>query len=99
MSNALWGLATAYRIVFGVLGGYVAARLAPDRPVRHAVILGFVGVVLSLAGAAATWNQGPGFGPKWYPLSLVAIALPSTWAGGLLYDRSSRDRSASGTRI
>lgn len=32
MSESLFVLATAYRIAFGIAGGYVTARLAPDRP-------------------------------------------------------------------
>ena len=85
MSTPLWVLATAYRIVYGVAGGYIAARLAPDRPMRHAVVLGCLGVAASVAGVVATWNMGPAFGPRWYPLGLVITALPSTWAGGKLY--------------
>jgi surface polysaccharide O-acyltransferase-like enzyme len=84
MSNALWLLATAYRIVYGVVGSFIAARLAPDRPMRHALALGVIGLVLSIVGAVATWDRGPGFGPKWYPLALVVIALPSAWLGGKL---------------
>jgi len=84
MSPALWLLATAYRAAFGVLGGYVTARIAPDRPVTHAVALGWIGVALSSAGTIATWKMGPEFGPKWYPISLVLIALPASWAGAKL---------------
>jgi hypothetical protein len=84
MSNALWLLATAYRIIYGVAGGYVAARLAPDRPMWHALALGVVGLALSIVGAVATWNGGPGFGPHWYPLALVAVAIPCAWLGGRL---------------
>ena len=61
MSTALWLLATAYRIVYGIAGGYITARLAPDRPMRHAVILGVIGLVISIAGAAGTINKGPEF--------------------------------------
>lgn len=32
MSDALFILATAYRTIYGVLGAYVTARLAPNRP-------------------------------------------------------------------
>jgi hypothetical protein len=85
MTNGLWLLATAYRIVYGVAGGYITARLAPDRAMRHALALGVIGLVVSIVGAAATWNRGPGFGPKWYPLALVAIAIPCAWLGGKLY--------------
>src|SRR2546425_413269 len=51
MSDALFLLALAYRIVYGVAGCYIAARLAPDRPMQHALALGAVGVVFSTAGA------------------------------------------------
>jgi hypothetical protein len=84
MGNALFLLATAYRTVYGIAGGYVAARLAPDRPMTHALILGIVGAAVSVAGAVATWNAGPAFGPRWYPLGLIAIAIPTAWAGGKL---------------
>ena len=80
-------LATAYRIVFGIVGSYVAARLAPDRPMRLAMIAGFVGFVVSIVGAIVTWNKGPAFGPHWYPLALVVIALPCAWVGGWLRER------------
>lgn len=86
MSTGLWLLATAYRLVYGVAGGYLTARMAPDRPMTHALALGVVGLILSIVGAAATWNLGPGFGPKWYPLALVVIAIPTAWLGGKLYD-------------
>jgi len=84
MADALFLLATAYRLVYGVAGGYIAARLAPDRPMAHAMVLGVVGLALSLAGAVATWDRGPQFGPHWYPLALVVTALPCSWAGGRL---------------
>jgi peptidoglycan/LPS O-acetylase OafA/YrhL len=85
MSNPLFVLAAAYRVVYAVAGGYVAARVAPRRPMAHALALGVVGLVVSAAGAAATWNEGPAFGPRWYPLALVATALPCAWAGGRLH--------------
>jgi hypothetical protein len=85
MSDSLFLLATAYRIVISVVGCYITARLAPDRPMTHALALGVVGVVASAAGAAATWNRGPAFGPHWYPLALIALAMPCAWLGGKLY--------------
>jgi peptidoglycan/LPS O-acetylase OafA/YrhL len=80
-------LATAYRTVFGVLGAYVAARLAPDRPMHHALWLGAIGLLASIVGAAVTWNKGPAFGPHWYPLALVVLALPQSWLGGKLGEK------------
>jgi hypothetical protein len=77
-------LATVYRVVYGVLGSYIIARLAPDRPMRHALVAGAIGLVVSIVGAAATWNKGPAFGPHWYPLALIVLAMPQSWAGGKL---------------
>jgi multisubunit Na+/H+ antiporter MnhB subunit len=91
MSTGLWILATAYRIVYGIAGGYITARLAPNRPLLHALVLGVVGLALSIAGAAGTWNRGPEFGSKWYPLAVIAMALPCSWLGGRLVSNSRRD--------
>ena len=84
MRDSLFVLATAYRVVYSILGSYITARLAPSRPMLHALILGVIGVVLSVAGAIGTWDKGPEFGPKWYPLTLVALSLPLAWLGGKL---------------
>jgi hypothetical protein len=80
MVDALFLLALAYRIVYGAAGCYIAARLAPDRPMQHALALGVVGLVLSTAGAVAMWDAGP----AWYSLAVIAIALPCAWVGGRL---------------
>lgn len=90
MSTPLWVLATAYRIVYGIAGGYLTARLAPDRPLGHALILGVVGLVLSIAGVVGTWNAGPEYGPRWYPIALVVTALPCAWLGGRLFVSKAR---------
>ncbi len=79
-------LALAYRCVYAILGSFLAARLAPRNPMRHAMILGFVGFLISLAGAIATIPMN--LGPSWYPISLVVTALPCAWLGGVLHRRS-----------
>jgi hypothetical protein len=81
-SDALLLLASIYRTIYGVAGSYVAARLAPNRPMLHAMILGVLGLAASTAGAVVTWNKGPVFGPHWYPVALVVLAIPTAWAGG-----------------
>ena len=91
MSTALFALATAYRTIYTVAGGYITARLAPDRPMAHVWALGIIGLFAAVAGTVATWNAGPEFGPKWYPLALVALALPSVWAGGRLARRTAAE--------
>jgi hypothetical protein len=81
-------LALSYRCVYGVVGGYITARFAPHSPMRHALILGVVGLVLSVAGAIAMWDAGP----HWYPVALALTAVPCAWLGGLLQLRSQSKR-------
>ena len=83
LSNALAALGTTYRIVISIGGAWLTARLAPSKPMKHAMILGYVGVVLGLVGVVATWNQG--LGPRWYPIALAVLAIPQCWAGGKIY--------------
>jgi hypothetical protein len=75
-------LALAYRCVYGVVGGYLTARLAPRAPMGHALILGAVGTVVGAIGAAATIPMN--LGPAWYPIALALSGLPTAWLGGRL---------------
>jgi hypothetical protein len=84
MANPLWVLALGYRIVYGIAGSYLTARLAPERPMAHALAGGLVGLALSIAGVAANWNAGPEYGPKWFAIAIVGIAIPCAWLGGKL---------------
>jgi hypothetical protein len=84
----MWGtglnlLALAYRCVYAVIGSYIAARFAPHAPMRHALALGVVGLVPSVAGTIAMWD----FGPNWFPIALVLSTLPCAWLGGVLYGK------------
>jgi hypothetical protein len=83
ISDMLAAVATAYRIVISIAGGWLTARLAPNQPMQHALILGLVGTLLGVIGAAATWNLG--LGPHWYPVALAVLALPQCWIGGKIY--------------
>jgi len=84
MSDSRFLLATIYRIVYGLIGSYLTAWLAPDRPMGHALVGGAVGLVLATIGAVTTWNRGPDFGPHWYPVTLLVLAMPQSWLGGKL---------------
>jgi hypothetical protein len=72
-------LATAYRTLFAIVGSYITARLAPHKPMKHALIGAAVGTVIATAGAVATWNKD--LGPHWYPVALVLTAFPTAWIG------------------
>ncbi|MFT3706115.1 MAG: hypothetical protein QM817_00475 [Archangium sp.] len=80
MSNGLFALAFAYRTVFDVAGCVLTAKLAPSRPLFHAMVLGGIGTVLSIAGAIAMWDAGT----HWYPVLLALSALPCAYVGARL---------------
>jgi hypothetical protein len=78
-------LALSYRIVYNVLGSYLVARFAPYAPMRHAMISGVIGLVVSSVGVIAALNVD--LGPLWYPIALALSTVPCAWLGGLLYCR------------
>lgn len=92
MSDPWLLLATTYRTIYGFIASYVVARLAPNQPMKHALIGGFIGLVVSIVGAVATWNSG--LGPHWYPLSLIFLAVPPAWVGGKLREKQLRTQTA-----
>lgn len=71
----------SYRLIFNIISCYLAARFAPDKPMRHALILGAIGFIISLAGAILLWNEAP----PYYNIVLVLVALPAAWIGGRWY--------------
>jgi hypothetical protein len=85
MSDALFALAIAYRSVFSVLGGYVTARLSPNKPRLHALWLGSIGVAICTVALIATWNAN--LGPRWYTMALALSAIPCALLGARLHRR------------
>ena len=81
-------LALSYRLVYTVLGSYITAKLAPRNPMRHAIILGVIGLIAGTAGVIATLPLH--LGPSWYPIAIALTALPCAWLGGFLYVRKPR---------
>src|SRR5256885_14547054 len=84
MSDALFLLATVYRTIYCIGGSYIAARLAPNRAMAHALGLGVMGFIISTAGAVATWNRGPELGPTGLPSRSFAPRLPGPGLGANL---------------
>ena len=77
------GVALIYTAVFGSAGAYVAARLAPGHPLRHALILGAIALLLSVTATIQLWHSAP----AWYHIPAVLLVLPSAWFGGMLFER------------
>jgi len=79
LSDNLALLATFYRTLYSILGSYITARLAPNRPMFHAMIGACIGMVLGTIGVFVTWNKD--LGPHWYAIALVVEGIPCTWIG------------------
>ena len=90
--NHLLVLATLYRSIYGILGSYVIARLAPNRPMGHSLLAGALGLVLSSLGAAAAWSTT--VGQHWYPVVLALTSLPTAWIGAKLWLMQLRSQTA-----
>jgi hypothetical protein len=88
--DALLALALTYRTAYGALGSWIAARLAPGRPMVHAIALGLIGWLLATIGVIAQWKLGA----HWYPLALALLTLPAAWLGGWLAKMKSAPAAA-----
>ena len=87
---ALVLLEAAYVALFAIAGCWLAAWLAPDRPMRHALILGVLGLAFNVMGAVATWGQRP----VWAVVLNLALVMPYAWLGGRL-----REQPLEGARV
>jgi hypothetical protein len=65
---------------------FLAARLAPHKPLKHAIALGIVGIILSVMGLIIMWDVPP----RWYSISLIVLTMPSVGIGGKLAMKSKR---------
>lgn len=92
--DGLLFLATTYRTIYSIGASYLIARLAPYKPMQHALIAGAIGTVVSTAGAVATWHGGPAYEPHWYPIALIFLALPGAWAGAMICVKQLQTRVA-----
>ena len=76
-------LTLAYVGIFAIAGCYLAARLAPSHPMRHALILGVMGLIFNIAGTIALWDTAP----AWYHVTALALVMPYAWIGGRIRER------------
>ena len=71
-----------YVAVYATLGCWVAARLAPSRPMRHAMIVGVLGCLVNLANPNI-WSMYP----LWSNLVSVTTPLLWGWIAGTIRER------------
>ena len=71
-----------YRSIYGITGSYFTAKFAAMRPLRLAMIGGYIGLAVSIVGLITHWK----IPPRWYAIVLVLIAVPCAWTGGKLFE-------------
>jgi hypothetical protein len=74
-------LVIIYRFIFNVMGCYLTAKLAPNNPMKHVIIIGIIGTILGIFGAVFMWDQAV----PWYNIAIIVISLPSAWVAGKLF--------------
>jgi hypothetical protein len=79
------GIALIYRCAYTVLGGYITAALAPQKPMKHVKILAIIGTIAGFLGIFAGWNLSE----HWYPIAIAVTAYPLVWYGGTLRSKRS----------
>lgn len=82
-----------YVFAYAVFGCWIAARLAPNKPMRHALILGLLGLLFNIAGTIALWDKMP----AWYHIVALALVIPAAWVGGRIRERQVARGGASAT--
>lgn len=74
-------LMMGYVGLFAVTGCYLTARLAPGRPMLHALVLGALGLAFTGYNTFAVfWDTAP----AWYHVASLALVMPYAWIGGRL---------------
>jgi len=82
-------LALTYRTVLSIVGCYFTALLAPSRPMLHALVLGFIGLVISTIASIAFIPLN--LSPAWYPIALAVLSVPCAWIGGALAEQRTQE--------
>lgn len=73
----------AYVVLFATFGCWLTARLAPSRPMLHALVLGGLGLAFNVWGSVASWDLYP----TWYHALGLSLTLPAAWLGGWIRER------------
>lgn len=87
-STAVLLLTVGYVGLYATIGCYLAARLAPGRPMRHALALGVLGLLFNVAGAVRTWDTAP----AWYHAVSLTLVMLWAWLGGRVREQEQGGR-------
>jgi hypothetical protein len=76
----LYAVNLVMTLLGAALGGYVAARLAPSVPMRHALALCALMVVMSALTIASARQDGP---PLWWTAGELAVGVGGVLVGAV----------------
>ena len=82
-------ISLVYRTIFAVLGGFVVGKLAPQKPMKHVIVLAIIGTLIGILGVVTGWNL-PGY-PHWYSITLTILTFLAIWYGGKLTIRKKKN--------
>ena len=74
--------------VYATFGCWLAGRLAPSHPMRHALAVGVLGLALNIPSAVVLWNSHPG----WYLATGILTTVLWAWLGGHIAERQAAGR-------
>src|SRR5687768_14759344 len=79
-----------YSAVYGLVGCYLTARLAPHSPMKHSLALGAIGIFAAGAANMVLW----GHVPAWWSITNVLLVMPLAWFAGSLREKEIEGRAA-----
>lgn len=72
--------------IIATLGCWLTARMAPSHPMRHALVLGALGLVFNVVGTIQRWGSAP----VWFHVVSLLLVMVWAWLGGWLRERQLR---------
>lgn len=78
--------------VYATVGCYLTARLAPARPMWHALLLGILVLLFTGTNTTVLWTLAA----TWYKVASLALVMPCAWIGGWLAERGGANGVRSG---
>ena len=78
-----------YTMLCVAAGGYVTAWVARGSEIRHAVIMGAIEAVFTIAAMLGL----PGQAPTWSWIAAIVLTIPAAWFGGSVRARGSIQRA------
>ena len=85
-STGLLLLASAYRVVYQILGGYLISMVGREQAKKALWIVGVVGSILWILGTIAMGE----YSTAWYGILGAILSIPTVLIGGKLYEARGR---------